>query len=65
MCEFFFSMGESYIQLSNILEEPPKTSQIVQKLEFFLKAFAPGERAFAGTRVAFAHSKAFQIFLIN
>ena len=43
----FFSMGESYIQLSNISEEPPKTFQIVQKLEFFYQPFAPGEITFA------------------
>lgn len=45
--EIFFSMGESYIQLSNISEEPPKTFQIVQKLEFFYQAYAPGEITFA------------------
>jgi hypothetical protein len=39
---FFFSMRESYIQLSNISEEPPKTFQMVQELEFFLEAFAHG-----------------------
>ena len=36
-------MGESYIQLSNVSEEPPKTFQIVQKSEFYFQAFAPGE----------------------
>lgn len=41
MCEiFFFPTRESYIQLSNIAEEPPKTFRIVPKLEFFFEAGA-------------------------
>lgn len=35
VCGFFFPMGESYIQLSNISEESPKTFHMVQKLVFF------------------------------
>lgn len=38
-------MGEGYIQLSNISEEPPKTFQIGQKLEFFFQRVCSwGER---------------------
>ena len=52
-------MGESYIQLSNISEEPPKTFQIVQKLEFFYQAFALGQITFASHPKSFPSPRGF------
>lgn len=62
MCDFFFQWEKAIFNYLISQRNPPKTSQIMQKLEFFLKAFAPGERAFAGTQEAFAHSKASPVF---
>lgn len=48
MSGFFFQWEKAVFNYLISPRNPPKTFQIVQKLEFFLKAFARGERAFVG-----------------